>query len=52
MPRSRLNQLLGEVDAAALLAEHDVTITGDADALRSMLDRLDDFGFWFDIVTP
>ncbi len=52
MPRSRLNELLGEVDAAALLAEHDVTITGDADALRSMLDRLDDFGFWFDIVTP
>jgi len=52
MPRARLNQLLGEVDAATLLAEGDVTLEGDAAGFRTMLEMLDDFGPWFDIVTP
>jgi alkyl sulfatase BDS1-like metallo-beta-lactamase superfamily hydrolase len=52
MPRARLNQLLGEVDVAALLADDDVTVEGDAVTFRAMLEHLDDFEFWFDIVSP
>jgi alkyl sulfatase BDS1-like metallo-beta-lactamase superfamily hydrolase len=52
MPRTRLNQLLGEVDVATLLAADDVTVEGDDAVLRATLEMLDDFGFWFDIVTP
>ena len=52
MPRARLNQLLGEVDVAELLAQDDVAIDGDATTFRRLLEELDDFGFWFDIVTP
>ncbi len=41
-----------EVDVTALLAEDDLAIEGDAAAFRTMLEMLDDFGLWFDIVTP
>jgi alkyl sulfatase BDS1-like metallo-beta-lactamase superfamily hydrolase len=52
MSRARLNQLLGEVDVAALLAETDVEIDGNAGTFETLLEHLDDFGLWFDIVTP
>ena len=52
MPRARLNQLLGQVDVGELLAEGDVHIEGDGTAFRTLLEMLDDFGLWFDIVTP
>jgi alkyl sulfatase BDS1-like metallo-beta-lactamase superfamily hydrolase len=52
LPRSRLNRLLGEVDADDLLTGDDVEVTGDTTALRTMLGMLDEFAFWFDIVTP
>jgi alkyl sulfatase BDS1-like metallo-beta-lactamase superfamily hydrolase len=52
LPRSRLNRLLGEVDADDLLTGDDVEVTGDTTAFRTMLGMLDGFAFWFDIVTP
>ena len=44
--------LLRTVDVAALLAADDVSIEGDVSVFRQMLEHLDDFAFWFDIVTP
>lgn len=51
LPRTRLNQLLGEVDPDSLLAGDDVEVAGNDAAFRAMLGLLDDFAFWFDIVT-
>jgi alkyl sulfatase BDS1-like metallo-beta-lactamase superfamily hydrolase len=51
IPRARLNELLASEDPAALIADAGV-IEGDATGLRAMLGMLDDFPFWFDIVTP
>jgi alkyl sulfatase BDS1-like metallo-beta-lactamase superfamily hydrolase len=52
LPRARLNELLGGDDPAAMLAAGEVTVEGDTSALRAMFGLLDDFPFWFDIVTP
>jgi alkyl sulfatase BDS1-like metallo-beta-lactamase superfamily hydrolase len=52
LPRAQLNALLGGEDPAAMLTAGEVTVEGDPSALRTMFGLLDDFPFWFDIVTP
>ena len=53
LPRARLNELLAAEDLAAAMTSGDgVHVEGDPTALLSAFDLLDDFPFWFDIVTP
>jgi alkyl sulfatase BDS1-like metallo-beta-lactamase superfamily hydrolase len=52
MPRSQLNAVLASGEPAKILTAQDVRVDGDATALRRMFDALDDFPFWFNIVTP
>ena len=53
LPRARLNELLAADDPAAAMTSGDgVHVEGDPTALLSAFDLLDDFPFWFDIVTP
>ena len=40
------------IGIGALLEAGTVTLDGDADAVHDFLGLLDDFEFWFDIVTP
>ena len=51
--RSDLDAIvLGETKLPALLDAGAVTLEGDASAVHDFLGLLDDFDFWFDIVTP
>ncbi len=51
--RARLDALLAADDpASALTLGEGITIEGDASPLLAVFDRLDQFPFWFDIVTP
>ena len=51
--RACLNEvILGTADVSALVSAGDATITGDPAALARFVGLLDDFEFWFDIVTP
>jgi len=53
LDRSTLDDInLGLVTADAAVAQGDVTIDGDADALGRFVSLLDTFDFWFEIVTP
>ena len=52
MPRAKLERLLLGGDVAALLSGEDVVISGDIGNFRMMLSLLDEFPFWFHIVTP
>jgi alkyl sulfatase BDS1-like metallo-beta-lactamase superfamily hydrolase len=52
MPRSQLDAVLVSGEPATILTAQDVHVEGDATALRRTFDALDDFPFWFDIVTP
>jgi alkyl sulfatase BDS1-like metallo-beta-lactamase superfamily hydrolase len=52
MPRSQLNAVLASGEPAKILSTQEVHIDGDVTALRRMFDALDDFPFWFNIVTP
>ena len=44
--------MMAGLPVTALTATGAVDIEGDQDALRRVLSLLDDFEFWFDIVTP
>lgn len=44
--------VLRETTLADEVAGGGITIDGDADAFEDFLGLLDDFEFWFDIVTP
>ncbi|MDO8188150.1 alkyl sulfatase dimerization domain-containing protein [Conexibacter sp. JD483] len=44
--------ILGTATLPDLLAAGTVTLDGDAGAVRDFLGLLDEFDFWFDIVTP
>ena len=35
-----------------LIAAGEISVEGDTDAIRTLLGLLDEFEFWFDIVTP
>ncbi len=51
--RADLNRvILGETDMEALVVAGTAKVDGDAGALRDLLGLLDDFDFWFNIVTP
>ncbi|HEY1237878.1 MAG TPA: alkyl sulfatase dimerization domain-containing protein [Solirubrobacterales bacterium] len=51
--RSDLNEvILGAANLEGLLQEGTATVDGDAQALHDLLGLLDDFEFWFNIVTP
>lgn len=53
LTRARLNELLAADDPAAALASGEgIHVEGDPTALLSAFGLLDDFPFWFDIVTP
>ena len=53
MTRATLDQIvLGEATAADKLATGDVRIEGDAAKLGEFLGLMDNFEFWFNIVTP
>jgi len=44
--------LLGAATLEDLVTSGDITVTGDAGALPQLLSMLDEFDFWFPIVTP
>ena len=44
--------VIGEHDLAAALAEKAVAIEGDATLFGDLLQLLDRFDFWFEIVMP
>jgi len=44
--------LLKRATIDGLIAEGDIEVQGDAEKLRELLGLLDEFEFWFDIVTP
>jgi alkyl sulfatase BDS1-like metallo-beta-lactamase superfamily hydrolase len=51
--RTRLDALLATDDPAAALRSGDgIAVEGDASALLAVFGLLDEFPFWFDIVTP
>lgn len=51
--RADLNQvILGTTDFEALIAAGTAKVDGDAQPLHDLLAMLDDFEFWFNIVTP
>jgi alkyl sulfatase BDS1-like metallo-beta-lactamase superfamily hydrolase len=51
--RSALNAvLLGKATFADQISNGDITVAGDADAFTQFLGLMDDFEFWFNIVTP
>ena len=51
--RSDLNEvILGKTKLADLLKDGKAEIDGDEQALHDLLDLLDEFEFWFNIVTP
>ncbi|NJN82085.1 MAG: MBL fold metallo-hydrolase, partial [Caldilineaceae bacterium] len=53
MPRAVLNEiLLGEATPADKLATGEAAIQGDPGKLAEFMALLDDFEFWFNIVTP
>jgi alkyl sulfatase BDS1-like metallo-beta-lactamase superfamily hydrolase len=52
MPRSQLDAVLVSGEPGTILTAQDVRVEGNATALRRMFDALDDFPFWFNIVTP
>ena len=52
LPRSRLSALLASGEPAEILTGPSVHVDGDVTPLRIMFDHLDDFPFWFNIVTP
>ena len=43
---------LGETTMEKAIASGDASISGDPGALKQFLSLLDDFPFWFNIVTP
>jgi alkyl sulfatase BDS1-like metallo-beta-lactamase superfamily hydrolase len=52
-PKHGLTAMLGGPAAVQhALAAGIVTVEGDAEVLTELLALLDDFEFWFDIVTP
>ena len=44
--------ILGTADIAAQIQAGRATLDGDPQALRDLVDLLDEFEFWFNIVTP
>jgi alkyl sulfatase BDS1-like metallo-beta-lactamase superfamily hydrolase len=53
LPRSVLNDvLLGKATRDGVVADGSVTIDGDGNAFATFLGLLDEFEFWFNIVTP
>jgi alkyl sulfatase BDS1-like metallo-beta-lactamase superfamily hydrolase len=51
--RAELNRvILKEAELKGLLADGTAKLDGDAQALHDLLDLLDEFEFWFNIVTP
>ncbi len=53
MTRPALDEvILGTADVAGLVSRGEAGITGDPAALERFVGLLDDFDFWFDIVTP
>lgn len=50
--RGRLNEVLTLDDPTAAFQGEEVTISGDPSSLLAVVHMLDDFPFWFDIVTP
>ncbi len=44
--------ILGTADIAQQIQAGRAKLEGDAQALRDLVDLLDEFEFWFDIVTP
>lgn len=44
--------MMAGVPVAALAATQAIDIEGDAEALTDLIALLDDFEFWFDLVTP
>jgi alkyl sulfatase BDS1-like metallo-beta-lactamase superfamily hydrolase len=44
--------VLGETKLDAAVKDGKVKITGDADKLTQLVSMLDNFEFWFNIVTP
>jgi alkyl sulfatase BDS1-like metallo-beta-lactamase superfamily hydrolase len=51
--RADLNRvILKQVDLESLLGDGTAKVEGDAQALHDLLGLLDDFEFWFNIVTP
>lgn len=47
-----LAMMMAGVPVAALAATQAIDIEGDAEALTDLIALLDDFEFWFDLVTP
>lgn len=53
MPRSLLNSVfLKETTLAQAITDKKLTIKGDEDKLKALLGMLDNFPFWFNIITP
>lgn len=53
LSRDTLNSIvLGETKLDAAVTDGKVKITGDADKLTQLVSMLDNFEFWFNIVTP
>lgn len=53
LSRDALNKIiLGEVKLAKAVTDGDVKIQGDASKLEQLVNSLDTFEFWFNIVTP
>jgi alkyl sulfatase BDS1-like metallo-beta-lactamase superfamily hydrolase len=51
--RADLNRvILGDAELDAVIADGTASIEGDSRAFHDLLDLLDDFEFWFNIVTP
>jgi alkyl sulfatase BDS1-like metallo-beta-lactamase superfamily hydrolase len=52
MTRSALDTILMGGAIAELVAAGEITVEGDATPVQALLGNLDDFEFWFPIVTP
>ena len=52
MTRAALDTILIGGDVAALAASGAVAFEGDPAPIQALLTNLDDFDFWFPIVTP
>jgi alkyl sulfatase BDS1-like metallo-beta-lactamase superfamily hydrolase len=44
--------LLANVPVEALVATGSLSVDGDVEAVKSLVSLLDEFEFWFNIVTP
>jgi alkyl sulfatase BDS1-like metallo-beta-lactamase superfamily hydrolase len=51
--RSDLNNVItGQANVPDLVAAGTASVTGDASAIHDLVELLDTFEFWFNIVTP